>query len=110
VKVVQLSMLQRINLEGLIRSQRLGVEDGLFTLFDIRNKVKVDPAEKAKYVREVPGVGAFVDQTGMVDLPELAIEFGREEVKMLKTVIAGWKQFGPDDAEWLLPLQKQLDD
>jgi hypothetical protein len=105
---VTLTMMQRLNLDALLSVQKGNLDD-LFTLHDIREKIKVPKNLKDEYLRVLPNGQAMVDEKA-IELAENAdYEFEKDEVRRLAKLLKEWHQFSEGDLAWVLPLKKALD-
>jgi hypothetical protein len=103
-----LTMMQRLNLDALLSVQR-GSLDDLFTLHDIREKIKVARGLREQYVKYLPDGRVLVDEQA-VELAEPAdFDFEKEEVRRLQRLLKEWTNFAEGDVSWVVPLKKQLD-
>ncbi|MDE2104518.1 MAG: hypothetical protein KGL39_45200, partial [Patescibacteria group bacterium] len=103
-----LTMMQRLNLDALLSVQR-GSLDDLFTLHDIREKIKVPKAMRDEYLRPMPDGRVLVDEGAVMLAESVDYEFEKEEVRRVQKLLKEWTNFTEGDLSWVVPLKKQLD-
>jgi hypothetical protein len=104
-----LTMLQRLSLDALLSVQR-GTLDDLFTLHDIRKKIKVPVQLREEYVKTLPDGRVLVDERAVELAEPVEYEFEKEEIRRLLRLIKEWTSFSEGDLAWIIPLKQQLDD
>lgn len=105
---LHLTMMQRLSLDSLLSLQR-GSLDDLFTLHDIREKVKLPPALREEYIKELPDGRAILDVHALELAESNDFEFEKEEVRRLSKLLKEWTNFTEADLAWVLPLKKALE-
>lgn len=103
-----LTMMQRLNLDALLSVQR-GSLDDLFTLHDIREKIKVPKALRDEYLKTLPDGRVLVDEGAVTIAESVDYEFEKEEVRRVQKLLKEWQQFSESDLSWVVPLKKQLE-
>jgi hypothetical protein len=103
-----LTMMQRIQLDALLSVQR-GTLDDLFSLHEIREKLKMTRALREKYTRVV-GNGLMVDEEACAIADSMQVEFESEHVRRLQKLLKEWNQFTPVDLVWINPLRTALEE
>lgn len=106
-KTISLTMMQRLNLDALLSVQR-GSLDDLFTLHDIREKIKVPAALRDEYLKTLPDGHILVDEQAVELAESKDYEFEKEEVRRVQKLLKEWNQFSEGDLTWVVPLIKQL--
>lgn len=101
---VNLTMQQRLNLEGLLGAQEGRIEE-LDTYWEIRRKIRVQ--NRDEYVREVLG-RVMVDEAAMKLAPDTEVALEKAEAKALLKLFETWPRFTTNDLDWLLPLKAAL--
>ena len=105
---VKLTMMQRLNLDALLSVQR-GCVDDLFTLHDIRQKIKLPKGLRDEYVKTLPDGRVLMDEQA-VELAEPAdYDLEKDEVRKLQKLLKEWPQFTETDLDWLIPLRRELE-
>jgi hypothetical protein len=105
---LNLSMMQRLNLDALLSVQR-GTVDELFTFHDIREKIKLPRGLRGEYVKHLADGRILVDEQA-VELAESAeFDFEKEEVRRLQKLLKEWANFSEGDLAWVIPLRKQIE-
>jgi hypothetical protein len=103
-----LTMMQRLSLDALLSVQR-GSLDDLFTLHDIREKIKVPKALRDEYLKTLPDGRVLVDEDAVTLAESVDYEFEKEEIRRVQKLLKEWQQFSEGDLGWVLPLKRQLD-
>jgi len=104
-----LTMLQRLSLEALLSVQR-GSLDDLFTLHDIREKIRVPRALREEYVKTLPDGRVLVDEPAVELAAPADYDFEKEEIRRLMRLLKEWTNFSEGDLVWIVPLKRQLDE
>lgn len=105
---ITLTMIQRLNLDALLSVQRGSLED-LFTLHDIREKIKVPKAQREELVKALPNGVVLVDEQAVEAIAPVEYDFEKEEARRLSRLLKEWQQFSEGDLAWVLPLKKALE-
>lgn len=103
-----LSMMQRLNLDALLSVQR-GSLDDLFTLHDIREKIKVPRGLREEYVKSLPDGRVLIDEQAVELAGAVEFDFEKDEVRRLSKLLKEWSNFTEGDLGWVVPLKKLLD-
>ena len=101
-------MLQRLSLDALLSVQR-GKIDDLFTLHDIREKVKVPKGLRDEYLKALPDGRVFMDENAVALAEPVEFDLEKEEQRRLSKLLKEWENFSEPDFAWVVPLRKQLD-
>ena len=104
-----LTMLQRLSLEALLSVQR-GSLDDLFTLHDIREKIRVPRAVREEYVKTLPDGRVLVDEQAVELAAPTDYDFEKEEIRRLMRLLKEWTNFSEGDLVWIVPLKRQLEE
>jgi hypothetical protein len=103
--LITMNVQQRLNLEGIIRQQRVPDGDDLMTLYEMRKKIGFTDEERERYVIVENGI---VKLTPAVQQdPPVEIDLERGEMRKLKGLLNDWK-FSVDDVDWYTPLREAL--
>jgi hypothetical protein len=105
---ITVNMMQRLNLDALLSIQRGGLED-LFTLHDIREKVRVPQELRDSYVKMLPDGRAMLDEKAVELAESMEVELEKDEVRRLLKLFKEWANFTEGDVAWVGPLKKQLE-
>jgi hypothetical protein len=105
-KEVSLTIQERVNLEGILLSQRVDPES-MFLLEDIRSKVKLTDDERDLYLQMLPD-GSLGLVKGFESAPEIVAEFSSSELRKMKSVLEGWKNYSLLDRNWYQNLTSKL--
>lgn len=108
--ILRLSVLQQINLESVMRSQRGKDDEEMVTNFHLMQKIRVPKEEKVAYVRDIETPQGTIGQLIMRSItaaPDVDVELERAEFTRLQTVMREMS-IGVDDYEWLIPLKDQI--
>jgi hypothetical protein len=108
--IVKLSIIQRLNLEGLIRQQRSAPDDSLETFHDLFVKVQIPDDERLIYVRDDGRGNAIIDRAVVEKAEEIEVTLEKAEARKMLQLIDGTlcKTFNVDDLQWIKPLRVQL--
>lgn len=104
---ITLTMMQRLSLDALLSVQR-GSLDDLFTLHDIREKIKVPKGLRDEYVKALPDGRALLDEQAVTLAESVDYDLEKEEVRRLYKLVKEWPSFLEPDLAWVIPLKKQL--
>lgn len=108
---VTLTLWQRLNLDGIMRRQQMGDGEDYLALLDLWRKLQVSDALRKEYQRapcSACGQGRLWDMDGLALAEPLSLDLEKAEVRKLSGLIAGWRQFTMDDADWLQDIKGQL--
>jgi hypothetical protein len=105
---VSLTMMQRLNLDALLSVQQ-GSLDDLFTLHEIRERIKLPRQLRDEYVKTLPDGRTLMDEQAVTLAEPTEYEFEKEEVRRLTRLFKEWTRFSEGDLAWLIPLKKQID-
>jgi len=81
-RTIELTMLQRLGLEGLMGEQR-GKREENRAFYQIRQKVKLPPEERRRYITQLPNGNAMTDEVALANAPATEITFTDDEVRRL---------------------------
>lgn len=105
---VKLTLWQRMNLEGIIRAQRVAESPDFLTMYDVWKKITVPDSERKEYAQNpcvTCGLARMFDMDRVNLAPARDVDIEKAEARKLIELLAGWKQFNVDDGEWLFPLK-----
>ena len=107
-KTINLNVLTRLNLEGFLLNQPAEANEATEMLFDLVERFKLTPDERAKFIIKTP-VGVAVDETAMAAEPDLPVEIDSDEARKLLTLLKNPTGLRTVDVIWTRPLRKALD-
>jgi hypothetical protein len=103
---MELTLLERIGLDGLIRQQKGSIGE-LETLIDIRRKLAITQEILSEVIVPVPG-GAMVNKDAVDSAPLMEIAFEKEERRRVTTLLTNHTDFGIDDFAWASTLKSKM--
>lgn len=106
---ISLTAEQRLNVEALIASQRAEPVE-VFVLGDIRDKIRLAGDDRDRCMKTLPNGAIIPDEKALADIPAIEVELEKEELKKLKDIVFGWKQYGVGDIGWMKPLRQALEE
>lgn len=112
MSIVKLTVLERLNLEGVIRSQRCHVVSDAELFFAVKNKIFLPEVERKRYLIEVRPGEAQIDLNMARGAEEAQVELEGAEVTKLLERLEGFVRepgIAPDDVEWFVPLKQKLE-
>jgi hypothetical protein len=105
---ITLTMIQRLNLDALLSVQQ-GSLDDLFTLHDVREKIRIPKNLREQYLRTLPDGRVLIDEQAVALAESVEYEFEKEEVRRIQKLLKEWQRFSEGDLDWVIPLKRQLD-
>lgn len=109
--LISLTLWQRMNLEGIIRSKRTKDGDDFLTMYETWKKIAVPDSIRKDYAKspcDKCGQGRAIDLDALALAGETEVELEKAEARKLQTLLAEWPNFNVDDGEWLIPLKEVL--
>ncbi len=110
---IQLTGMQRVNVESIIRAKRYNDYDDADIYYAILKKTRLSAEDRKKYVRDLPDGRAVLSIEEIGKLEPLDVELERAELLKLRSRLEEFVKdpgIGAEDVEWFGPLKTALDD
>jgi len=109
--ILRMTVQQRLNLEGMLRQQKSEDGEALMTSYELLKKIRIPTEDRVLYMREIQTpqgpATEFFNRT-INAAPSTDIELESAEIRRLEGTLKDWKNYSPEDVEWLIDLKKQL--
>lgn len=108
---VTFTIWQRMNLEGIITRQKMGMGADLLVLLELWKKITVSEDIRKEYAIKpcaACGQGRMWNQEKLEIAATSQIDLEKAEARKALTLIEGWREFTVLDLKWLAPLKKSL--